>query len=75
MTMVYGIGSSTFAKIPFPDSFVHNFFGKNKNSNADKTTFQKKRDEISQHERKKKSFMIFIEKIWALINFNNFIDI
>ncbi len=42
---------------------VISFIGKNKNSNADKTTCQKKRDEISQHERKKKSFMIFIEKI------------
>ncbi len=39
------------------------FFGENKNSNADKTTFQKKRDKISRQEQKKKSFMIFIEKI------------
>jgi hypothetical protein len=30
------------------------FLGENKNSNADKTTFQKKRDEISRHEQKKK---------------------
>ena len=45
---------------------VITFFGENKNSNADKTVFQKKRDEISQHERKKKSFMIFIEMTLTL---------
>ncbi len=40
-------------KLKWYPSNIITFFGENKNSNADKTTFQKKKDKISRHERKK----------------------